>query len=222
MFLHLGLSLSLFILMSCSSGSLLKVESSPEGADVYVVRAGQAPAKIGQTPLSLNDKLIPEIFDTEVTLLIEKAEHETQTVLLPKTTLKTKGRLFAVLNEKKKPEVPVEIEGNKDQTPQINIITSQDSNEIASSIARAQHLLAGRNYTEAEILLIQMTNKFPQIYVAHDLLGNVYYLKKDLLKAAKSYRRSLDIWPNNFETKKVYDKITKMLGSRAEESRGEN
>ncbi|MBK7842404.1 MAG: hypothetical protein IPJ71_01720 [Bdellovibrionales bacterium] len=49
----IGLAFAWILLSGCTT-SMLTVQTSPEGADVYVVYPGQQPSRLGKTPLSMD------------------------------------------------------------------------------------------------------------------------------------------------------------------------
>ncbi len=202
---------TLTLVLSCSSGGL-QVDSNPVGAEVFILRKGSTPSAIGKTPLTLNKESVPDLYDNQTSILVDKQGFEKQTILIPKASVMAKGQLHVVLKAK---EIPIDREAeNREEREAANIT------ELASGIARSQQLMMRKELAEAEILLINISNKFPNIYVTYDLLGNISYLRKDLPKALLYYKRSLNIWPNNPETRKLYERLKLINSSGLEGSRG--
>jgi cytochrome c-type biogenesis protein CcmH/NrfG len=91
-----------------------------------------------------------------------------------------------------------------------------DMSEMARGVAEAQRLLMKKDLAGAETQLQQLVARYPHVSVAHDLLGNVYYLKKENAKALKAYKRSLELWPHNPETKGMVETLEKIVGNNVQ------
>jgi predicted Zn-dependent protease len=85
--------------------------------------------------------------------------------------------------------------------------------KVARGIASAQMQISQRNYDRAETTLNSLLAEFPQISIFHDLLGNVYYLKKDLKRALTSYEEALRLDPENTETERLVRRLRTMMPS---------
>lgn len=190
----LGTSL---LLGACATEQLMVV-SNPEGADVLLHRTDLPPMSVGKTPLHLNRDLVPGLFKESVQISLSKEGYQTEAVLVPRSHLQGSGRIFFSLHETKVP----------------SSCTNQEvaANELARGVATAQLLVMQKNYSEAELLLKDLSHKYPSVAVLHDLLGNIHYLKRDLYLALASYKRSNQLQPNQPATLKLIDKLSTILG----------
>jgi arylsulfatase A-like enzyme/Tfp pilus assembly protein PilF len=64
-------------------------------------------------------------------------------------------------------------------------------------IDTAASLMALRDYEKAESELQRFLKRFPDDYLLHEMLGNVYYYQRDYEKALAAFNRSIEIEPGN-------------------------
>lgn len=185
------------LLPACAS-SQLRIETSPEGAEVAWVRPGQSPQSLGKTPLRLSGSDAADFASRGGQLQVAKEGFQPESILVPSSMVASGIEYRATLK-------PVTLPNSC--TQQANQL-----NEIARSVAESQQLIYRRRYAEAETLLLSLTAKFGSVSVIHDFLGNLYYLQKDLNRAQASYRRSLEIEPGNGETRRMLDRINQSRG----------
>jgi tetratricopeptide (TPR) repeat protein len=183
----LSLSLSVFILGACSSRSSIKLKSTPEEAVVSAVETDGSFRIIGKTPLETSESM--------QSILIEKEGFESARIFI--------GRLNSQNYEYSIKLTP------KADDPKLTDIKSRYE-RLAKSIAKANNLINKKRYVEAESLLINLTNDYPNVSVGYDLLGNISYMQKDFRKAINHYQRSLELNPENSETKQVLDRLRSM------------
>jgi len=162
----------LFTLIGCSTASL-RVESSPDGADVIASTADKTPVKIGKTPLTIDASQVSELYREPLSILLEKKGYQPYGILIPRTTMKSQSRMFITLKSNEGSN-----EGQKFQDA---------ANDLAFGVARALNLMTTRDLDEAESLLMQLASKYPNVSVIYDLLGNNYYIKKNV----KNYKNNL-------------------------------
>jgi tetratricopeptide (TPR) repeat protein len=191
---------SIILLFGCTSS--IKIESSPENADVYLTREGATPALIGKTPLQLSQYTAPGIFSDNVSLSISKEGYQTESLFLPHSILQVEAKWTTALRP-----LPVQ-SAAKDR--------DADMNQVAQGIAEVQRLMFHKNYPEAERSLETMIQKYPNVSVFYDLLGNVHYIQKNFDRALDAYRHSQQIQPNNAETTRMIRKLTEIRGRKAE------
>lgn len=186
-------------LTSCASSSL-RVSSNPEGADVTVIARDRAPIKVGKTPIELNAQNTPELFSDSLQIQISREGHSPLSVLVPKLALGATGRVNANLQETMLPK---------------ECLAQTDSlSEVARGIAEASGLIQRKRLDEASLVLQGLASKFGSVSVLHDLLGNVYFLKKDLSRALDSYEKSNLLSPNNPQTVRMINRIQELQGKR--------
>ena len=185
--------LATLALTACSAPQL-KVASFPEGAEVYVVRADHSRAKVGITPITVGSETIPGLIDGSVTIAVSKTGFQDQSVLIPSMSNASRAELFAKL---------IPLDPPKACENQIAALA-----ETTEGVARAQRLIARKDYLAATQLLLPLAARFPGLPVLFDLLGNSYYLQRDLTGALAAYRKSAELRPENTETKRMIEKIS--------------
>ena len=79
--------------------------------------------------------------------------------------------------------------------------------KVSSQVAYSIELIKNKEYENAERSLLNLQTQFPNVATIHELLGNVYYLRKDLSKAYSSYKKALNLNPNNLDTTRMIQKI---------------
>lgn len=179
---------SALLMESCSTtSSSIKLKSSPEGANVLAIETDGSSRIIGKTPLETSESM--------QSILIEKEGFESARIFI--------GRLNSQNYEYSVKLTP------KADDPKLTDIKSRYE-RLAKSIAKANNLINKKRYVEAESLLINLTNDYPNVSVGYDLLGNISYMQKDFRKAINHYQRSLELNPENSETKQVLDRLRSM------------
>lgn len=176
--------------IACSTGNL-KVESQPEGAEVYVSVNGQTARKVGVTPLSIAENQVNsgnESFQISVMKEGFASEH----VLAPGTTFARSSNIQVKL---------------KEQISSKQNISDEALQKVSSQVAYSIELIKNKEYDNAERSLLNLQTQFPNVATVHELLGNVYYLRKDLSRAYTSYKKALNLNPNNLDTTRMIQKI---------------
>lgn len=187
----------MFALGGCAT-STLKVSSLPEGADVSIIAPDRAPVKIGKTPLEIESRNYPELFQESVQVQVAKDGHSPLTVLVPRLPNGGTGRINLNLQQSELPKVC------QNQSDSINL--------LAKGIADSASLVQRKKMDEAVRLLEDLSSKFGTVPVVHDLLGNVYYLQRNMDRALDSYRRSNKLNPNNIDTIRMIERIEQLQG----------
>lgn len=183
--LYLSLVL-VFIIQSCASPSI-KLKSVPDGASVSVVESDGSARSIGKTPLETSESM--------QSILIEKEGFES-------------SRIFVGHLESQHYEYSVKLTP-RPEDPKVTDIKSRYE-RLAKNIAKANNLINNKRYSEADSLLVNLTNDYPYVSVGYDLLGNISYLQKDFKRAIGYYQKSLELNPENVETKQVLDRLRSM------------
>ena len=184
------------LLLGCSS-PILRVGSSPEGADVYIVHQGQQPVRIGKTPMTINNQIIHSQPGESVLLKIQKEGFSTESFLVPKITFSSSVELSANLVESK---LPLEC------TQQTNIV-----NTVVNQVAQSQYLIQKKKFQQALQILNNLSIEHPYLSVIHDLIGNIHYLQGQLKLALDSYEKSLSLNSNNTETQRMVSKLKSIV-----------
>jgi len=183
-------SLPFLLASACATRGEVRIESNPDAADVSVVDTSKTPRKIGVTPFTLNHENVPGIFKEPVQVNVSKDGYKSTSLLLPETLVTSSGAVMLQLK--------------KDDTQLLN--------GTAQSVAEAQRLVFNKRYPDAERMLEDATNKYPSVAVLHSLLGNVFYLQKNIPRALDSYQKAQAMDPNNPELGKM---ILKLKGLRS-------
>ncbi len=191
-----GLLGSAVVFVGCQSQTL-KIESEPAGADVLVSVQGQTAKKVGITPYVMQASEQGDRSQA-MRLVVSKDGFGADSVLLPPSSVGRSGTVFMKLDQSKLPAACVNLEAALEK--------------VSRGVADAQYQIKLKNLDQAERQLVQLVDEFQNVSVLHELLGNVYYLRKDIDKALASYRRSQAIAPNNSDTGRMI--------KRLEESRG--
>ncbi len=186
--------------LGCSS-STLRVESTPDGADVYAQVPGQTRKKIGQTPLNINESTVGSNQDA-FQISITKNGYSTESVLVPPTIFSRSSSIQAQL-----------VESNSAS----KTLSDQALQSVARSVALAQSYIMSKDYSMAEQILIQASSQYPGVATLQELLGNVYYLKRDLSKALTYYKQAYDMNPST-DTQRMINKIHGIQSFRAPSS----
>lgn len=176
--------------IACSTGNL-KVESQPEGAEVYVSVNGQTARKVGVTPLSIPENQVNSGNDS-FQISVMKDGYASEHVLAPGTTFARSSNIQVKLKEQINSK-----QNNSDEALQ----------KVSSQVAYSIELIKNKEYENAERSLLNLQTQFPNVATIHELLGNVYYLRKDLSKAYSSYKKALNLNPNNLDTTRMIQKI---------------
>lgn len=190
-------------LCGCVSGGV-RIESEPSGADVYVGSKGESIRKVGQTPLLFSDEQF-SAFGPYVHMTVGREGYQRESVILPKSTLPVDATVFMTLKE--------------NELPATCAATGESIEKIARGIAESQRYLQGRDLENAERIVVNLISQYPGVSVLHDLLGNIYYLQKNLEGALSSYRKSSELHPSNPETRRMINKLEGITGIRSPASR---
>ena len=197
--------LSVMTLTGCAAGTL-RVNSTPDKADVFVAYEGEQPSKIGVTPMNLDSRVIDEGRGRYVTVFLKKEGYQTEALMVPTGLMKASLDISSKLEEFK---LPLQCQ---DQTFAVE--------KIARGIANVQSLVQANNLTEAQGKITLLLDEYPNVSVLHDLMGNVQYISKNLEGALNAYQKSLNIDPSNVDTQRMVNKIRSILGVRAPAAQG--
>lgn len=187
----------LFVLMmtfvGCSGSGMLSVKTNPSVATVKLSDESGEIREIGNTPLSVN---FNEVFagSKNVKVIIEKSNFESEKIILTRPEIKTDYNLSVDLKRDRSAESQIE-----------NLKTLE---KVAKNIAEALKKIQERRFKDAEGQLLRFIDEYPSISVSYDLLGNVYYMMGDRQAARAQYLKADSINPNNFERKRVIQRLS--------------
>jgi hypothetical protein len=187
------------VTMGCATGTM-RVNSTPDKAEVFVAYEGEQPNKVGETPLSLDSRTINANRGKYVTVSIKKDGFLSESVIIPNSVMKSSVDMSSRLSENK---LPLQCQ---DQMAAIE--------KISRGVAQVQSMMQSSRLVEAQGQLSMLISDFPDVSVLHDLMGNVHYINKNLEMAYASYRKSLDLNPTNVDTQRMVSKIQGIIGIR--------
>ena len=195
--LKLFMRMSLFLLLGCSSTAVLKIQSSPEGALVTSRGNDGASRSLGKTPLQLDSSELSSSGGRITSLLVSKESYQDQHILLGRD------------RSKENYDINIKLQG---QTEDPKVMDAKSRQErLAKNMVQAHNLISNKRYEEARSLLITLIQEYPHISVGYDLLGTLSYLQKDLKSSLNFYERSLQLNPENIETKQMIDRLKGMI-----------
>lgn len=178
--------------IGCAS-SILKVESEPAGAEVYISQANRPAIKIGQTPLSIEEsKLATGVEPFQIT--ISRDGYLNEHILVPHSTLN------------RNTSIAVRLKGDMSKLSQ----SGDQLDKVASATALTQHLIRIKDFDRAEQNLLSYTTLYPSVATFHELLGNVYYLRREYNRALSSYRQAESLNPKNNDTRIMIERLQAM------------
>jgi tetratricopeptide (TPR) repeat protein len=187
----------LFFLNSCSTISKVKINSSPDKAEVKVTTNDGETKSLGTTPLELNGKDIYSSASRMSVIHISKDGFESQNVFIAQESSLESYNINIKLRTKSEDVKNQDIKSRQEK--------------LAKNIAMSNNLINKKRYDEAERVLTSVTQDFPYVSVSYDLLGNIAYLKRDFRAAINYYEKSYQLNPENSETKTMIDKLKRMI-----------
>lgn len=189
--------MGLILFGGCAASSSLKISSSPEGANVSARGSDGATRLIGKTPLKIESTELSQSGGRITSLVVTKEGYQEQQILLGRD------------RGKENYDINIRLQGQIEDPKVLDAKSRQE--KLAKSMVQAHNLITGKRYDEARSLLMAVVQDYPHISVGYDLLGTLSYLQKDLKSALNYYERSLQINPENFETKQMVDRLKGML-----------
>ncbi len=196
---------SIFVL-GCASKQIY-VESDPPGADVFVFTPGQAPKKVGQTPYSLTERDIPDR-SSPMQVQASKDGYQSASVIIPSAV---SGHLGKVSFKLEAPTLPNQC---LNQTEALN--------KVARAVAEAQSLMKSKQYDLAEKIMSDLIVSYPGLSMVYDILGNIYYLKREFDKSLTAYKKSRSLSPENAKTQRMIQQIEDIMSGRMNSIRSGN
>jgi hypothetical protein len=194
-----------FALISCAS-TVVNVTSIPDGADVSIVTNSGEPKNIGKTPFILDFSQHSLQSEKSIQILVSKESFFHHSILLPKTLSPATHDLLVRLTEVPKPTNEL---GSPDSCPKVDY---EITPRVARAVAEVQSFIAQRNFEGAVLKLTTMISQYPNIGILYDLLGNVYFLQRNLSESLRAYEKSLLIDPNNVEASRMIRRVKELMG----------
>jgi tetratricopeptide (TPR) repeat protein len=189
--MHASLIVLLLFAFGCSTPPVkIKIRSIPEGANVSIRSSEGLFKSLGKTPLEIGHSDISSsgrISSLEVT----KEGFQDHKVIFGRDVSNENYDLNMKL-------VPIMKEG------------SDDLEVFARRLLKAYSLLSGKRFEEAKSALNYFVKDYPNVSAVYDLLGNLCYLQRDIKCAREHYEKSLQINPDNPETKAIVGRLQSM------------
>ncbi len=189
----------LSFISACSSTSTVKIQSTPEDAVVSVMDNNGVATVIGKTPLTSAESEVYRSSNRYSQIQIKKDNYKPQEIVLVKSTMGS--------------ETIVNVQLTKEEANLNGIEQSQAQEKIASAVARANGLIQSKQYAEAEAIMANFVEQYPNISVGYDYLGNLNYLQKRFPKALRFYKKALSLNPQNAERRNIVDKLESLVKS---------
>lgn len=149
--------------------------------------------------MTLTPSTHPNAFLPDTQIQVNKAGYRSESFLIPSQASGSFGRIQAHLTE--------------DSVSKTCQDSANSLTETTDAVAQIQRMIYKKNYSEAERTLNNLTLKYPAIPVFYSLLGNIYYLEKNLDKALDAYQRSYALQPQNQEASRMIQKIKSIRGT---------
>jgi hypothetical protein len=167
------------------------IQSLPDQAEVSFTSGGGNRVSLGKTPVTVASAEFPQVFSSGGTFEIQKDGFTPELIVLPQTAIESTVSLSVHLRETKA----------GDSCAHAAAVT------LARGVAMAQQQIVGHRFLEAETTLNSLTVAYPNLSVIYDLLGNMYYLQRDVPRAIAAYRRSVELDPSNAYTQTLLNKL---------------
>jgi len=186
------------MLASCSN-MLMKIESEPSEATVYL-KDGQKMKKLGVTPLNINSDQYNNVENFH--LRIEKNGYKSHEIIVDKRSVSSRANIFASMNKEN-----LVNNFQNGSTPLSTNSAALSQAQQHRGLASIQSLLLQSQYAQAETIARQFVVDNPFSSVGWSLLGNAYLLQNKNALALESYQKSLDYDPENEDTRRIVDRL---------------
>lgn len=168
------------LLASCSTSTMIKINSKPEGAKIFVRNmTSESSEEIGVTPLIIKSEDLEKKKLKEGALFVElkKEGYEEGRVLLAETEA-------------------VEIDVSLKLKPRDELAEAKKFDRVSGELFEIQRLIRNKDYPEALKLTEKIKKDFPELSVPNELEGSIYYLQNDFKKSLEAfniaYRKNSD------------------------------
>jgi tetratricopeptide (TPR) repeat protein len=203
LYVFLGINKLLKVLMSkilivivlfvvgCAS-TKLDVKTTPPGARIFVesVSGGQS-SDIGETPLNINfSQIKSDQAGGAITLRIVKEGYNEE---------------FFTITDTSRSNVTIQKELSKIG----NSKAIESFNVSLEKLFRAQKLVSESNFDQALEILKGLSQEIPEVSAIHEMMGGIYFMKKDFSKARLAYRQALGLNSQSLEAKRMLEIMQK-------------
>jgi len=183
-------TLALLGLVSCGHNKT-KFESYPTKAQVSLLEKDGNIIDLGSTPLSISND---DLFKGELAQVIfTRQGYKDEKLTLSRPENNTRMNISAKLDR---------------ETSADGELFNQRLEKITSQIALIQNHIKNRNFDMAQNIIQKIISDYPDLSVPYDLMGNIYYLQNNRLKALQSYKKADARNPSNTKRKRIMRKIS--------------
>jgi len=173
-------------------GKEIIVESSPKGAEVYVVNQKDK-ILLGKTPLTMDWNILETKAENSNSFQIKviKDGYVGENVYISNLG---SNNIF----------VSTQLKLDYDAKYVLKIDT------FVAQLFKAQRLVRSKDYSGAIQVLNKLEKDHKHFSITYELKGGAYYLNKDFKKALSNYRQAFELNPNNleaFKMKKYLEKV---------------
>ena len=190
----LALMTIFLIIVSCSRG-VLRVGSTTGKAQIKLIEESGEVIELGETPF---ETYYGDIFRRSkyVYLVGQLDDHVDQKVLLMSPPTETDVNL--TFNFEKRIEDVSSFENKK------------NLEKVSVDVARSYKLINAKRYSDAERILFDLKDNFPNLSIVYDFLGNIEYLKNNYNKAFLYYNKAQSLSSGNVERELLINKMRRM------------
>ena len=181
--------------------SKFRVTSKPDGANVEIYNhKTDSYEVVGKTPFENTDQKISipvSLLKSDlITIRISQPGFISEQVLLEKS-----GRPEMKIHANLK-SVKSGYDEKEDLSREQNIV-----NEIAKVVVDIQTLIEEKKIPKAIEKITALVGEFPNSYYLWDLKGSLHYVNGEKGTAISSYEKSVELNPNNLDTKIILKKL---------------
>lgn len=195
--LNISIGLCFLMVVACSTPQAdLRISTDPESSDVYILKTDGQQELLGSAPLVLTDKMQENLGSGVWRLGVGKKGFLREQLFLESKMFKEIGQIHVRL------------------LPEANWSEAyQDSNaykylnDVSSVTAEVQAATLRGDYGKAMTLANSLVTRYPKLSVGWNLLGNIYYLQKNIGKATESYQKALEVNPQDELAKSTLERL---------------
>jgi tetratricopeptide (TPR) repeat protein len=176
----------------------LTVESTPVGAEIFVLLPSGQYEKLGETPFIIEEATIKEWMKEQLdftVLKISKSGFVSENLFL---NIKDHYRLNYMAHLK-----AVDVWNNKEIE-----VSSTAANKLALKVQSINQQVFSKKFDSALNETEALIEQFPKAHVFYDIKGSILFLMGKRSEAVASYQKSLSLNPDNNEAKMMLKEVT--------------
>lgn len=187
--------LLLLLAVGCASRSTLTVKSTPDKAKVSLFNPETlAYEPLGETPFELDPNTLKVPAGEMSVIRVEKPGHVTENVLLPTDRLRST-------------EVVLALKQNNQWLRKDHAAVSKLAQEMARRLYSINRFTNEKKYGEALSEADALLRSYPEAPIFYDVKGSLHLLRDEKELAKQSFRRSLELAPDNLQTRRALEKL---------------